>query len=992
MRRLITSFAVLALLSPLGCLPEESSDPRPARPRADAATPDATGPDAGTLTHDADAPLPDAADPDAALPGADGAVEPDATPIPPSGAACRYPIDCPYGDCVEGACFNDRPTRCTSGRDDECPEGETCGGFQRRFYCLTDCELDEACPRRPRPCRAHSDCPFGTSCHDALCKNDCVTDLDCPSEGHCIDGTCLPFPDDVLVGAPPAPVGQPGQLFAGSAVRPMNYPMGVSMAGFGGRPGPETPYQLALGGSDRVFEALDVRVIAMATDAETLILMRVPLCWSTDYILALTAQKLQALTTDAEHPDGINYDGKIITSAPHSHSEPGRFWNLVPNTGFGIFGHGTFSKEMTERYTDSFALTIKAALDDLRPARVGWTLLDAFDPDSRIHSDRRGESPEFKDDRMLVLRFEDLDGTPIGGVVNYATHGTHMEYPWLTGDAAGGVEVALTERLSAASGAPVPVMFFNGNAGDISPRGDDGTSVDWGKMQAVGHRVWAPFERAWQAATPRADVRLEVVTRRIPVTYEGMGYDLSVPDFRAPDGRPQIYGAFQCVADSLGAEAPPYMDPLLGCRLNIETFIHTPIVQQHKTTLTAFRLDVCPARGADCDTGPLVVVTLPGESTSRLGVHLSEMIEADADAAGEPDTRVMNFGYSQNHHLYLLEEDDWRRGGYEAAQNLWGWKFGAFIQESSRALATQLFTAEREDNDTGIKPTWWPNLTDDTVAPTETTGTPGATVMAPPASVQRGALVEVRWTGGHPGVDQPTVWLEREGGGGFEPVMRPGGLPFDHGGFESLTIYAGDYQADHTWGGRWELPFDLPVGTYRLSAEGHHQRGGVATPYRFDSAAFEITPATLVLREATVAAGRIAVKINYPNGPTNDDGVSPFDALEVRGHWLRWDGELSFPDPLRRWSFVLGGPLPLAQVEVTVGDATPTMTDVQPDQVAVDLMTSRPAGGAPGITHLEGWVTTRVEVDAPPEPGRYPVTVRDAFGNEGTVMVEVVGG
>ncbi|MCB9537204.1 MAG: neutral/alkaline non-lysosomal ceramidase N-terminal domain-containing protein [Myxococcales bacterium] len=988
MRRLLRLALFCALLPTTACLvPDEASDPKPGSGRQ----PD-VGPEPDAAPMDDAAPPADAAPMDDAAPPADAGA--DAAPadagIPPGGEACTYAFECAYGDCLEGACVNERPDRCPDGDDAECPEGEICGGFSGRFYCFRPCEKEGTCPIRPRPCRSNADCPDGTSCHDALCRNDCVTDLDCPADGYCVDGGCLRYPEDLFQGDAPTPVGQPGQLHAGVSVVPLDYPMGVSMAGFGGRPGPRTPYAKALGGSDRVFEDMDVRVIAVSTDDEFLILMRLPLCWSTDYMLALTAQKLQALTVDDAHPNGINFDGKIITSATHSHSQPGRYWNLVPATGFGVFGYGAFSPEMVDRYTTSFAHAIKAALDDMRPAKMGWAMLDDFDPNSRIHSDRRGASPQFRDDRMLVLRVDDAEtDTPMGAIVNFAIHGTHMEETWLTGDAPGGIERIATERLSAKVGAPVPVLFFQGNAGDISPRGDDGTRVNWAKMQAVGHRAWAPFERAWEAATPRSDVRLEVVTRRIPVSYELMGYDREVPEFQAPNGRPQVYGAFQCVTDERRPEDEPYMDGMLGCRLNIQSYLGAPVVQLQKTTLSAFRLDVCPTRGADCDTGPLVVNTLPGESTSILGVALSDEIEADARAAGLDDLRVMNFGYSQDHHLYLLTPEDWFHGGYEAAQGLWGWKLGRYLMDNSRALAGQLFTDEKEDNTTGIKPTWWPALEDDTVEPTETVGEPGAAVIQPPAAAPRGALIETRWTGGHPGVDVPTVRLEVQIVNGWATALRPGDWPYDHGGFESLTLYHGDYAADHTWGARWELPFQLPAGTYRLAADGHAWKGGAKMAYAFRSTSFEVTPATLVVREATVENGRVAFKVNYPDGPSNDDGATPFDELEFTGHLLRWDGEFSFPDPLRNYSFVLGGPLPDAPVQVSVGDAASEAVETARDQVAVDLVTARPAAGDPVVTRLEGWVTTRVELDAPAEPGTHTLTVSDRYGNAASFDVEV---
>ncbi len=940
MRRLIC----LALLVLPGC-PEEAADPGPQRdPDPDAAQ---------DAAPEVDASVEDAAGDVAPVEDAAVDLGPDAEAIPPGGQPCTWPADCPFGDCVEGACFNDRPTRCPN--DTECPEGEICGGFSNRFYCFTECELEGSCTTRTRVCRSHFECPLHMSCQGGFCINSCVHDGQCAADGYCLEGECRPYPQ-LFDGAAPTPFGQPGQLYAGVAVGPLDYPVGVSMAGFGGREGPRTPYQEALGGSDRVLEAQDVRVIVLSTDEDMVILLRLPLSWSTDYMMTLTLLELQRLT-------GVNYDGKLITAATHSHSQPARYWNLVPATGFGIFGYGSFSPEMVQRYTKSFARTIAAALDDMKPARFGHTLVDGFDPDGRIHSDRRGESPHFIDDRLLVWKVEDAEGNPMAGIINFAMHGTHMEETWLTGDAPGGVERVISERLSAREGRDVPVLYINGNAGNVSPRGDDGTRLPWGKMQAVGHRAWNIFEDIWDSTETRVEVEIEMLTRRVPLSYELLGYEEG--EFRWADGNPQRYGAFQCVQDSVGPENT-HMDGELGCALNIQAFFGAPVPQLHKTTLSALRID------------DLVVTTLPGEPTSELGVTVSEQIEADAQAAGQP-VRVMNFGYSQDHHLYLLKSDDWFYGGYEAAQGLWGWKLGEYIIGQSRALAGQLFTAEKEDNATGIKPTWWEVLEDDTVMPTPGEGTPGEVLMDAPEALVRGDMFEVTWSGGHPGVDQPDVVLERQEGEEWVEGRKRNGVRYDHGGFESLTIYYGDFEVDHTWGTRWELPFDLPAGTWRLRVRG----SGTAGDYDTNSRGFTVSPTTLILRDGAREGGSWTGKLNYPNGPSSDEGQA-FESLQMLGHLLRFDGERSFDGALRQWSFLLGPPV-LEGLSLSLDGGEAAALAVAEAPVALQLVTARPEMGDEQITQLEGWPSGQVEV--PLEAGAHTLRIEDAHGNFAVIEV-----
>ena len=89
-------------------------------------------------------------------------------------------------------------------------------------------------------------------CHEDTnrCLPVCITDNDCSSDGYCLDGACTPYP--VAFDAPPPESGPRGRLMVGMARVPLDFPMGVSMAGYGSRIGPRTPYQDSLGGQQRL--------------------------------------------------------------------------------------------------------------------------------------------------------------------------------------------------------------------------------------------------------------------------------------------------------------------------------------------------------------------------------------------------------------------------------------------------------------------------------------------------------------------------------------------------------------------------------------------------------------------------------------------------------------------------------------------------------------------------------------------------------------------
>jgi hypothetical protein len=254
--------------------------------------------------------------------------------------------------------------------------------------------------------------------------------------------------------------------------------------------------------------------------------------------------------------------------------------------------------------------------------------------------------------------------------------------------------------------------------------------------------------------------------------------------------------------------------------------------------------------------------------------------------------------------------------------------------------------------------------------------------------------MRVRFNGGHPGVDLPYAYLEfQRDDGVFLPAGRAaGGLVYDNSLYDTVTIYRGDYDTDHTWEIEWELPFDAPLGTYRVHLAGRTFDGSAAVPYDVVSAdTFELVPATLAVREVQVEGASVRVEVTYPDGPTNDDGATPFEALETRGHLLRTDPQRRFDGEAKRYAFILGRDLdPARPVRIALSGAGQASFEAPPqaETADVELVTSRAEDGTEVRTRIGGWPTSRVSINAP-GPGRYDVTVTDAFGNVGTTGVDV---
>lgn len=753
---------------------------------------------------------------------------------------CSFNEECSTGACDRGQCV--RTQACMERSD--CTATEACVG--NRCLCR---EVAISTPPRK------------------LCVPVCDTDNDCGETGQCLDGVCKPYPVSFTGELPGGGARQPLQV--GIGVTWLNFPVGVSMAGFGARAGKRTPYQEALGGSDSWFDRPDVRAIVFDDGAELLVFLRLPMGWTTDFMVAETARKVLDQT-------GLNLIDHILTNATHSHSQPARFWHLVRGLYFGSFGYDEFQWEILDRLTSSFADAIILALEDRQPARFGYTVLEDWDPDNKIYRDRRGENNrlpgyEGKDDLMTLMRIDDMNGQPRAVLTHFGMHGTHFNSTTLTNDAPGGVEVVLTQKLHAKYGRDVLGVYVQGNGGDVSPAGDDLDHDELEIIQLIGERTWAKIEPALDGIVTESDVAVKIFSGRVPMNHDvlygpGEFYDTNVECEGAADYF--RYGAFQCVGG--GDDEDPetkYEDGRLGCVFAVECLTDGyPIPQIQKTRLSVAQL------------GSLGIASMPGEPLSTFGRRLSARV---TEAVSDIDHTIVS-GYSQDHQFYLMLEDDWFQGGYEPSFGLWGFKMAPYLADKSVEIARELNkpASERFFDNGFLKPMYWPLTESDKtyVGFTETEGDPSEVFEDVPARVERLQVLSLQWAGGHPGVDQPHIVLERETESGFELVQTPGGWPYDDRGFEMFVRYEGTCNRRnceaHKWRVNWEDGRDFPLGRYRLKAEGHAFKNGQTVPYAATSRVFELVPSEslrvygLERRDASVV-GRIldpAAVVYVPEG------------------------------------------------------------------------------------------------------------------------------
>ncbi len=364
-----------------------------------------------------------------------------------------------------------------------------------------------------------------------------------------------------------------------------------------------------------------------------------------------------------------------------------------------------------------------------------------------------------------------------------------------------------------------------------------------------------------------------------------------------------LYGGAFCGEDPayLPGYAPSQTFPYVNC-VDVEMMIQViggffalteeeaalPILESRKAAITAARIGPVAILGADGTTtsDDVLMGFFPGETTAMYTEQFRRRAKTELGY-----DYTLPIGYSQDHEGYLLIPEDWLTGGYEIDINIWGPLQGEHIMEQLLVMADELLTTEvvehpdpcgqyaTTDYGAQILPEiapditpeagtllevspeylWTPLLTEEEI---EAAVVPDLTIPAQVPRVQ--GLLQMAWIGGDPGVDFPVLSLEYEGVGGWAPVFDVSGRRVE-GGPDFLMSWTPDPQypledaQTHYWWAAWQGVghvvdrAGLPLGNYRMVAEGKTWQGGETTwpwttsDYRVESSTFELVPGALTL-------------------------------------------------------------------------------------------------------------------------------------------------
>lgn len=786
--------------------------------------------------------------------------------------------------------------------------GDMVSGDPCQFH--TQCEADEVC--LGDICRKAPDCEnetkWGTcgvalsemvpnSSDRAICyKNKCITaclyDTECEQGKVCgDDGICIDYPSEVTGKHPGGEAKR--RIKVGAANQLLNVPIGINAAGYGGGGARSGRYVDAMTPSNGLLHGLYNRAIALDNGERQMILLRSPLIFPTGPLHEAVAQKLQKET-------GADWRDSLIISGTHTHSGPGRFFHLPDASALplGPLGTDLFHQQIFDWMSESLYQTAKAALDDLEDGKLGWTIMESFDTDDEIASDRWGATPKFDDNRALFIRIDGPDDRPKAILMSFGMHGTwNSDRPYLTADAAGSVERALENALGKEYDKHIPTMFFNASGGSMSPRGDRRGHSQSHKFEYMGLKFVEKVFDTVKSIEMKEDIDLAGATRRFPITYEGLGYkDKEFVDIRGKKDNLK-YGGLQCNVG--GAEDDDYATHARTDQVRC-LGLHSVLYNRPPTIFVRSQVSAISIDG-------LTVVTLPGEPAMEIGWQVLREIR---DKLNVDPLKSFTFGYAQDHKFYMVPDnlrgemppfpgislemkpDDYPdyaisyfQGGYEAGFMPWGHRFAPYLADRIVEAVAMMQGTPMEMKIPQIMPMYYSRRDSGTFDIDISTNAIGTITQDMPAQAKRLEVYEFAWIGGDPGAEMPQtpgVVLERKAqDGSWAPVIHTNMRPYDNR--EPLMITrTRKKDADWEWVIYWEELHNFPTGTYRFNVSGHYQSAEGRKPYTLTSREFEVIPTdTIEFSEVAYDTNTNAFtgKIGYPaaaklivNGPNADPG------------------------------------------------------------------------------------------------------------------------
>jgi neutral ceramidase len=601
---------------------------------------------------------------------------------------------------------------------------------------------------------------------------------------------------------------------------------------------------------------LRARAFVFATDSARVLLVVAELP------LIFDSVRQEVLRRLAERYGALYSEVNTMLTCTHTHCGPGGYsHHALYNMTTGGFHPRTFGA-----IVDGIVEAAERAHADVAPAELTLAVGELADASTnrspsafaRNPAPDRAVFPDAIDPQTTLLTIS-RDGRPVGAVNWFATHGTSMtnRNRLISSDNKGYAALRWErEDCGADYLADQPPAFIAAfaqtNAGDMSPNldhrpGSGPTQDQFANTRIVGERqqqAAAALLGRGEPVNGGLDARLTYVdlsdcevaaefcgdghAHRTSGPYGGAAATAGTDEGPGFAGFRQ--GRHNPVFDTLSAQVVYRLSPALRDS-QAPKGILVPRVTNRVVPLIQERVPVQLLR-----LGPLYLIGLPAEITIIAGLRLRLAV---AEVVGAPLHQVLVAGYSNGYVHYVTTPEEYDDQRYEGASTMFGrWELPAFVQ-TAVSLAQAMRDgrpAERGSSPPDLSARAGPGkaLRPDVAVGGEF----GEVLMAPRHFYRPGDTVRAEFVGAYPNND-----LRR--GGTFVEVQRQ-----DSTGWLRVAD-DGDWATRFAWrragraGSRvtvtWDVPDDVPAGSYRLVYRGDVLADGATLrPLVAPTEAFEV--------------------------------------------------------------------------------------------------------------------------------------------------------
>jgi hypothetical protein len=326
----------------------------------------------------------------------------------------------------------------------------------------------------------------------------------------------------------------------------------------------------------------------------------------------------------------------VLLLASHAHTSHD-MTAINPKNQLNIPQLGIYQPQVYELVVNGLVEVIREAAKELVPIEFdsNSTLLEGW-----AANRRRGGTE--RDEVLTVARIDGESGEPLAVLVNWAAHPTFMDSADMMYSA--GWPGHLQRTLEALIDEGVTVLYYNGAQGDQRPvaRPESGSSR-WEKAERYGRELAIVAYEVWKKLEPK------------PVG----GYESTYSSIELP---PRI--AHRDFMQTGGAE--------YGMNEDVMAILLEQLVPAESMTQSI-------------RVGDLVLVGIPGELASGLGKEVKKSVQA---ATGAADVTIA--GLANEWISYMLSEEEYEKGGYEASVSFYGPKLGPTIMAAAVSEAGKL--------------------------------------------------------------------------------------------------------------------------------------------------------------------------------------------------------------------------------------------------------------------------------------------------------------